>query len=281
MPFPPALPVGGVAGLRFLDRTYDRQFATFNKSPEIQREIDYFRENAESITSVDQLMGDRRILSVVLGAFGLGEDLDKRAFIRKVLEEGTLDAGAFANRLVDPSYRELSEALGFGNFNGNGTLILENVRNNILAQFQERSFELAMGDVDLDMRLALNFRREAAKQVGSVSNERTAWLRLLGSPPLRQVVEGALNLPSEFGAADIDQQVDEIARRASSTFGINKPQDLLAPDLMQRFIDRFLLTSQVAQGAISASTPGSVALSVLQSSGLGALGGANLFASNF
>ena len=100
MPFPPAIPLSGLAGFRFIERTYDRQFITFNKSPDFQREVEYFRENAGNITTVDQLMGDRRILAVVLGAFGLGDDIDKGAFIRKVIEEGTFEGDAFANRLV-------------------------------------------------------------------------------------------------------------------------------------------------------------------------------------
>ena len=31
-------------------------------------------------------------------------EIDKTAFIRKVLEEGTIDPAAFANRLTDKSY---------------------------------------------------------------------------------------------------------------------------------------------------------------------------------
>lgn len=281
MPLPPAIPVGGIAGLRFLDRTYDRQFETFNRSPDLARTVEYFQETAESITTLDQLMGDRRILGVVLGAFGLDEDLNKGAFIRKVIEEGTLDSDAFANRLVDPAYREMSEALGFGNFDGGSTLLLDNVRDNILERFQERQFELAVGNVDLDMRLALNFRREAAKVVDTTSQERTTWLRMLGSTPLRQVLEGALNLPSQFASVDLDQQVDEIIDRADRFLDVSSPKDLLDPNTMKQVVDRFMANRQISQGSTLGNGSGSTALSILQSSGLGSLGSANLFASSF
>lgn len=281
MPIAPALPFGGVAGLRFLDRTYDRQFETFLKSPDVGREIAYFEENAGNITSVDELMADRRILSVVLGAFGLDEDINKGAFVRKVIEEGTLEAGAFANRLVEPAYRELADFLGFGNFNGEGTLILSDVRAQVLDRYRERQFELAVGDVNIDMRLALNFRREAVEIAGSTSNPRNAWLRLIGSPPLRQVVEGALNLPPELAAIDIDQQVDEIIRRAESQLDVSEPRDLLDPEVLAKFVDRFASNRQLALGASSVAVPGSAALTLLQSSSIGPLGSANLFASNF
>lgn len=279
MPFAPAIPFGGLAGFRFVERTFDKQFEVFNKSPDIEREVANFRDAAQNLTSIDQLMADRRVLSVILGAFGLDDDIDKRAFIRKVIEEGTLSEDAFANRLVEPAYREMSEALGFGDFGG--MLVFENTRENIVSRFRERQFELAVGDVDLDMRLALNFKREAANIVEKASNDNIAWLGLLGSPPLRQVVEGALNLPSGFASIDLDKQVEELSKRAESTLGISSPKELLDGEIMDDAIERFLLTQQVRNGVTSSSTNGAIALTLLQSSGLGSLGQSNLFASNF
>ncbi|MFK7945597.1 MAG: DUF1217 domain-containing protein, partial [Paracoccaceae bacterium] len=236
MPIAPAIPLGGVAGLRLLDRTFDNQFQSFFRSPDVAREVAHFAENAGNITSIDDLMSDRRSLAVVLGAFGLDDDINKGAFVRKVIEEGTLDREAFANRLIEPGYAQMAEALGFGNFNGEGTLILENVRNNILQRYQERRFELAVGEVNLDLRLAMNFRREAASIAQETSDPRNAWLRLLGSTPLRTVMEGALNLPSQLAAIDLDQQVDEIIRRADSFLDISDPSELLDPEVMGQFV---------------------------------------------
>ena len=281
MPFAPAIPFGGLSGFRFLERTYERQFETFNESPDLDREVAYFLEAAEKITTVDQLMADRRVLSVVLGAFGLDEDLDKRAFIRKVIEEGTLDGDAFANRLVEPAYREMSEFLAFGDFGG--TLIFENTRLNIVDRYRERQFELSVGDVDLSMRLALNFKREATKIAteSAGSSENTGWLRLLGSQPLRSVVEGAFFLPSQFALIDIDQQVEEIKARSINLLGSSSPSELLDPEKLDRVVERFLLRQDALNGQSGAATSGTVALSLLQSSNLGAIGQQNLFASSF
>ena len=257
----------------------DRQVELFNKSPDIQRNIDYFLENAGNITSVEQLVSDRRALTVVLGAFGLDDDIDKRAFIRKVVEEGTLDNRSFANRLVDPAYRKLAEAVGFGDVGG--LLVFENTRQNIAALYRERQFELAVGDVDLDLRLALNFKREIDELSTQNVNNRVGWLRMLGSPPMRQVVEAALNLPSQFGLIDIDQQVDEVMDRASSIFGIKDVADFQDPALIERFVDRFMLQRQVANGVVSSTSSGTVALSLLSAGGFGTGAQASLFNSNF
>ncbi|MEL7467941.1 MAG: DUF1217 domain-containing protein [Pseudomonadota bacterium] len=279
MPFPPAIPIGGLSGFKFLERTMDRQLELFNKSPDVQREIDYFLETAGSITSVDQLMSDRRVLAVVLGAFGLDEDLNKGAFVRKVIEEGTFDDRSFANRLVDPAYREMSEFLGFGDVGG--LLVFEDTRLNLVEQYRERQFELSVGEVDLDMRLALNFKREAPELASSGSTDRTVWLRLLGSPPLRDVLETALNLPEQFGLIELDQQVDEVISRARRIFDISSPSELADPARLAEVVDRFLLNRQVQSGAVSSSVRGSAALTLLQTSGLGGGAQANLFASGF
>lgn len=278
MPLQPVIPVGGLPGLKFLDKTFDRQFSAFNRSADVQREVDYFLEKAGDVTSVEQLVGDRRLLGVVLGAFGLDEDIDKGAFIRKVIEEGTVDRDAFANRLVEPAYRELSEFLGFGDFGG--TLIFETTRLNIADRFRERQFELSVGNSDLNLRLALNFRREAVKIASTSGEDATAWLRLLGSPPLRSVVEAALNLPSQIGAVDLDRQVETIMERASSFFGSSSPRELFLGGELEPFVERFMLNQQVREGQISSSARGSVALTLLQSGGLGNLSQANLFQSS-
>ena len=279
MPFSPAIPLTGLAGFRFLEQTQDRQRAVFDRSPDLQREIDYFLKRAPEITSAAELVGDRRALAVVLGAFGLDEDINKGAFIRKVLEEGTLDRRAFANRLVEPAYREMSAFLGFGDTGG--LLAFENTRLNLVDRYRERQFELAVGEVDLDMRLALNFKREAAAIAEGSPAGDTGWLRMLGSPPLRQVLESALVLPSEFALIDLDQQVAEIASRAERIFGVEDPTDLRDSSVVDAMVDRFLVRQQALNGAASATTRGSVALSLLSAGGLGTAAQSNLFASNF
>lgn len=279
MPIAPALPFSGLAGLNFIDRTYDRQFATFNKSPDIEREVNYFLEKAADITNVDQLMGDRRVLQVVLGAFGLDEDIDKGAFVRKVIEEGTFSNEAFSNRLVEPAYREMASFLGFGDVGG--TLVFETTRLNIADRFRERQFELAIGQVDLDLRLAMNFRREAERIVNSTASDENTWLRLVGSTRLRSVVEGALGLPSSFGQVDLDQQVAEIIDRADKRLDISSPKDLLNSEVMDDFIKQFMLNQQLVNGAVDSGAKGFAALTILQSSGFGTAASAGLFASNF
>ena len=125
MTYQPVVPVGGYAGWVFLNRTMDTQQAAFNSSAAIQRDVDYFKENIGEISSAEALVNDRRLLSVALGAFGLDDDINNKYFIQKVLDDGTLDDDALANKLSDKRYFEFSKAFGFGDFDTPNTVLSE------------------------------------------------------------------------------------------------------------------------------------------------------------
>ncbi len=81
MTYTPVLPVTGYAGWTLLNRTMAKQTAAFVKSPEIKRDEDYFRANIGKINTAADLVKDRRLLTVALGAFGLDADINNKAFI--------------------------------------------------------------------------------------------------------------------------------------------------------------------------------------------------------
>ena len=112
--FQPVIPTSGLAGWNFLQRTYDTQIQTFSESPLQSRSVDYFRENIGEVASASDLVSDRRLLEVALGAFGLQDDIDNRYFVQKMLEEGTSSPDALANRFSDRRYSDFAEAFGFG-----------------------------------------------------------------------------------------------------------------------------------------------------------------------
>jgi hypothetical protein len=75
-----------------------------------QAEIARFREAAPRIADVDALLKDRRALKIVLEAFQLESEIDKRGILRKVLTEPPDEQGSLVNRLADPRWRELARA---------------------------------------------------------------------------------------------------------------------------------------------------------------------------
>ena len=275
MSFKPAIPIGGLAGWRFLERTFSAQRTAFEKSPQLNRDIAYFRDKIAGISSAEALVKDRRLLQVALGAFGLEGDLDKRAFVRRVLEGGTEDSASFANRLNAPGYRKLAEAFGFGNVGGARTA-RPGFADPIVEAYKTRQFEVAIGAVDDSMRLAMNFRREIADLAAAAGNDDLkGWYSVLGSKPLRQVIETAFGLPKEFGRIDIDQQRDTLRDRTRTAFGAGSLAVFRDPANVEKLIARFLARSQIEPGAVAG--PAAPALRLLQGAG-GSSGLLNLLA---
>ncbi len=78
MTFQPVVPLGGYAGWAFLNRTQTAQQSAFDESATIVRQTSYFEENIGNITTAEDLVNDRRLLEVALGAFGLDEDINNK-----------------------------------------------------------------------------------------------------------------------------------------------------------------------------------------------------------
>lgn len=279
MSYTPVIPVGGIAGWRFLERTGDAQRAAFADSAQIRRDSAYFADNIATIDSADALMKDRTLLRVALTAFGLEDDLSKGAWVRKVLEEGTDSEDAFANRLSEDVYAEFSKTFGFGNAGGSRTAD-PGFAAMILKKYEAHLFEVAVGDVNESMRFALHYREGLADLAAEGKRNNTAWYTLLGDKPLRTVMESALGMPSEIGKLDIDQQLSLFKKRARSVFGTDDIAALATPDRVEKALNTYLARAQAEAGP-TPGTPGYAALTLLQgrSSGLSSAGIANLILS--
>jgi hypothetical protein len=243
----PVLPVGGLAGWNFLSRTIEAQKAVVTSSPAAQRDLAYFRERIGSVETAQELVDDFTLMKVSLGAFGLQDDQANRFFIRRVLEEGTFDRGSLANRLSDPRYKALSEAFGFGDLGGPWTR-LPGFADKIVSGYRDQTFEVAVGNVDPDMRLALGLSRELDRIVESFESDDARWFGVIGAPPVRAVFEKALGLPDSFAALDIDQQLSMFRSRSAAVFGVSEISDFATPETQDGLRERFLLMSEITGG---------------------------------
>lgn len=262
MSFRPAVPLDGLAGWAFLKRTEPRQRAAFAEAPALQRDEAYFRDRIGSVRSADDLIADRRLLRVALGAFALEGDINSRAFIRKVLTDGTLREGALANRLADKQYRAFSAAFGFGDFSVPRTQ-LSDFADGILAAWRTRKFEAAVGEQSNTLRLALNAEREVAQLAGRRISDEAKWFTMMGNAPLRQVFETALRLPKSFGALDLDRQLATFRARSEAAFGSSGFEQFARPEATAGLVRRFLLAAETPAGG-AATAPGTAALALLQ-----------------
>lgn len=262
MSFVPLVPFGGFSGWSFLKRTMAVQQAAFQAAPELKRDEAYFREKIASVATAEDLVSDRRLLGVALGAYGLDADIGNRFFIRKVLEDGTLDQGALANRLADKQYRAFSAGFGFGDFATPNTR-LSDFADKTLEAYRMRRFESAVGEQNDNLRLALNAERELGALALRDSSDDTLWFTVMGSAPLRKVFESALGLPGSFASLDLDRQLETLKEKSQKTFGDSRIAQFSDPEKVETLVRRFLFRTEALE-SFQANSPAAMALQLLQ-----------------
>ncbi len=262
MSYAPVIPTGGLGGFAYLQRTRDKQQAALEMSPEIKRNVAAFRERIGKITSAEALVKDRQLLAVALGAFGLDEDINNKYLIEKVLTSDPADRTSLVSRFADKRYRALADAFGFGTAPKTGAA---GFADRITARYTDRQFEIAAGEVDPDMRLALAFGRDLGEIATRDGTSDTAkWFTIMATPSLRTIMEKALGLPGSIGQLDLDRQLADFRDRAERLFGTSDIGKLNAPDLQDKVVRAFLVRSQMEQSMSAGYSPASVALSLLQ-----------------
>ncbi|MGB5836409.1 MAG: DUF1217 domain-containing protein [Albidovulum sp.] len=233
----------------------------------IQRDETYFRENIGAIDTAEALVADRRLLSVALGAFGLSGDINNKYFIRKVLEDGTLNSEALGQKLADKRYLELSKAFGFGDFNTPRTK-LSYFADEVVAKYETLKFEEAVGEQNDQMRLAMNTERELATIATRNLSPDAKWFTVLGSAPMRQVFQTALGLPSAFASINLDKQLEVIKDRAERFLGSDDVAQFSDPKKVDDLVRLYVLRAQ-NEGFGGGYTAQSAALTLLRSAGNG------------
>lgn len=261
MTFQPVLPLSGYAGWKFLQRTLDTQQATFSKDAQITRATDHFRDKIGSIRTPEDLVADRQLLQVALGAFGLDDDIDNKFFIQKVLSDGTTADNALSRKLSDKRYAAFSKEFGFGD-GGLPRTGLSSFADRIVKLYETKQFQRAVGVQDNDLRAALNLSGGLDEVVAGAASNNARWFSIMGNAPVRAVFETALGLPKSMARLDLDLQLDTFKSRAQATFGTDQVGELATPDQQEKLIRLYLIRSEAAN--VAATTGGSVALTLLQ-----------------
>lgn len=262
MTFSPSIPLSGYAGWALLKRTLPAQTAALQNDAMQVRNEAHFRSKIGSVNTAEELVADRTLLSVALGAFGLENDINNKFFIQKILSDGTLRPDALSNRLADKQYRNFSAAFGFGDFSTPRNK-LSDFPEKILGQYRARQFESAVGTQNPDLRLALNISRELPVLAAKSGSENSRWFTVMGNAPMRKVFETALSLPSSVGSLSIDQQLIMFKERAASQLGSESLRQFSDLSKVEKLVQRFLLKSE-ANGANTSSSGSQAALSLLQ-----------------
>lgn len=257
MSFQPFVGSGGYAGWRLLARTGETQRAMVARDPQVARDTAHVRARLSGLDGAESLVSDFRLLQTTLSAFGLEADANNRFFIRKVLESDPGDPKSLANRLSDRRYRALAEAFGFGAGKGPRAALADEIaERHVSAELERR-----VGTIDGNLRLAMTAERELKVLGTSGSTDNARWYTILGSAPLRKVVEGALGLGSEFGKLPIDRQLAEMKEKSGKLFGSDSPSVFAEAGNVEKLLQRFLVRAQAVSSAQSSYNAALVLLS--------------------
>lgn len=262
MSFQPVIPLGGMAGWAFLQRTQASQKEAFTASPVMQRDIKYFRENINKVSTAKQLVEDHQLLKVALGAYGLDDDIGNKYFIQKVLEDGTLETDDLSNKLSDKRYYEMARDFGFGDY-GTPRTQISDFSDSTIDAYKNRQFEIAVGEQDRNLRLSMTLERDLGGILEKSTSDDGKWYSVMGNPPLRNIFETAFGLPSSFGTLDLELQLDTFREKAETYFGDSTLEQFSDPAKMQELNRLFLMRSEIANGSAGLSS-GAIALTLLQ-----------------
>ncbi len=194
-----------------------------------EKEAKYYQDTIGKIKTVDQLLGDRKLLNVVMTAKGIDPTRVTDAYLKKIFKSDLKDPKSFANSERDLRFSELAASF---NFDARGNLahaaisgvqglgqLLETQHN-----YLQQALESQQGEDNPGVRLALYFERKA----GDI---RSAY-DILADGALSKVFRTAFRLPDEVANMKIEQQAKVVDKYLNL-------KDLSDPQKLKSFINRF------------------------------------------
>ena len=191
--------------------------------PAVKRDTAYYLANIGKVTSVGAFVGNYRLFSYAMKAYGLGDMTYAKAFITKVLNGGTSGASALANQLSDKRYLAFAKAFDFAGQGATATSATS-ATTGTTARYVEQTLEETQGKQNTGVQLALYFKRNASAITSAYG--------LLADSAIYKVVQTIFGISPYAANADVDSQ----ARYLGKVVNIKDLQD---PAKVEKLVERF------------------------------------------
>lgn len=211
-----------LAQWQLLGRTAERQKSIMMNDATNKADTAYARSKLPNVGTVDELMSDRRLYTYVMRAFGLEEQINSQALVRKVLESDLSDSSSYANRISDPRFRELAAAFNFGASSSSKTS--PSFINQVGDLYVREVYEEELGKKNESLPLMLNFTRSLSSK--------TSWSEVMADPEMAKVVRLIYDLPVPGGQAEAAQQAKDLE-------GTIPFKQMKLPNVLSEFQDTF------------------------------------------
>ncbi len=205
------------------------RFGTEEDKKAATTESKYYSTEVEKLTSMGDLLGNRRLVDFILVAAGIDPEEVTTDYVRQMFESDLEDPESFVNTEPDTRYREIVASFNF-NVKGeiqkpaSGQIQTRRGLIDTADLYLNQTLEETQGEDNAGVRLALYFKRMASG-VGSAYD-------LLADSALLQVIQTTFNIPKEMSSADVDIQYDYINR-------VLDIEDLQDPEKLQKLLVRF------------------------------------------
>jgi Protein of unknown function (DUF1217) len=206
--------------------------------PAVKSATAYYQAHIGSVTSIQDFVGNYRLLSYALNAYGLGDQINATALITKVLEGGVSNPKSLANTLTDSRWKAFAEAFNFVG-QGAASVSAPSAVQTTTNDYVEQQLESDQGAQNIGVQLALYFQRIAP----TVTSE----YGILADPNLLEVAQTIFGLSPATSAENIDAQ----AQTLSHLMPISDLQD---PAKLQQLTERFTAMYDLTYGPASGAT---------------------------
>ena len=213
-----------VEKIRFLDGDEKEKAQTA-----AEEESKYFQDKISTLDTLDEFLGDRRLVDLVLTAKGIDPEDVTDEYMKSMFTSDLDDPKSFANTESDYRFAEIVASFNFdedgnvkradgGALQGEGD-VLETVN-----LYLRQTIENTEGEDNTGVRLALYFERNA----GSISSA----YDLLADDALLEFFRTTYGFSEEFSNMDIDAQAKQVEKSLDLT-------DLQDPEKLNKLIIRF------------------------------------------
>ncbi len=203
--------------------------------PAVKTATAYYEANIASVKSISDLVGNYRLLSYALNAYGLGGQINAKGLITKVLEGGVSNPKSLANTLPNAQWKAFAAAFNFVD-NGATPPSSTSAVKTTTSDYVEQQLESDQGDQDVGVQLALYFQRVAP----TVTNE----YGILADPNLLEVAATIMGIPP---AAAADLQPKTLSE-------LMPLSDLKDPAKLNQLTERFTAMYDYTYGPSSGAT---------------------------
>ena len=203
--------------------------------PAVKTATAYYEANIGSVTSVQDLVGNYRLLSYALNAYGLGDQINNTGLVTQVLEGGVSNPKSLANTLANPQWKAFAAAFDFVDSGAASPSSASSV-NTTTSDYVEQQLESDQGNQDVGVQLALYFQRVAP----TITSEEG----ILADPNLLQVAATIMGI-SPSAAGDLQPQT------LSELMPLSDLQD---PAKLQQLTERFTAMYDYTYGPGSGAT---------------------------